>query len=105
MNDLGTKPLFTLVCVSVLKNHPFCLYETQICFSHEWWSWWWVFSFTDLPCIVSRKVGKLNIPSGICLAGQPERKLEEEGRREKSLQPYMEKKKKEIRLICKKKSP
>lgn len=32
-----------------------------------------VFSFTDLPCVISRKVGTLNLPSGICLVGEPRR--------------------------------
>lgn len=28
LNDLGTKPLFTLVCLSIHKPHQFCLFET-----------------------------------------------------------------------------
>jgi len=70
----GKEPLFTLVCVSVRKTHQFCLYETYICLSCEWWSWQWFFPFTDLPCIISRKVGELSLLSGICLASQQRRR-------------------------------
>lgn len=75
LNDLGTKPLFTLVCLSIHKPHQFCLFEIYVVFSCEWWSWWWTFSFSDLPRLISRKVGKCNPPSEICLDNQPRSRL------------------------------
>lgn len=88
LNDLGTKPLFTLVCLSIHKPHQFCLFETYIGFSCEWGSWWWIFSFSDLPSLTSREVGKHSPPRVICLDSQPRSMLylnwKREGRGEES---------------------